>query len=1673
MRFRLKNKSYVLNTKIKLVGKDGANLSIITSDINNPTSNYNLTANTITFCLSPLPAVIGDPEVIITEYTTSGLDFENGLIDKIPTTIWNKSGTADITSTNKIFGDNSFETKALGESLYTNSNVITGGSTPFTIEFYALIKGSSKNASGYNEFKYPLIAKNNNSAGGEQIFSVNSNMNLCTWRASAFEPSFANTTSFHKIRLNEIDKHTISYDGSSIRWFVNDKLESITGTLNGIRMNGSTPFTFYNNTIPNYPAHNTTTHGLLDNINIFDGVATKVRDYDPYEEFLVVDLAFDGENNSTKIVDNAKTKSEIPSSNLISELDFDNSLLDNISGLQWNSSGVVGYENDSLKFNGNTRIVSQNIININSSNVTIEFIINFYDLKSSYTGIFDVYGLSGLYFRLGSNNAFQLICNTNTYIGSDYIVQTNINYKISIVRNGTSLYWFVNGSLIGYNENINLTDYNMALGYNTQDPSNSYFYISKFKVHDKALYQPKSFRLDENNIIYLNNWTVNGNAKISTAQKFDGFSSLDCTVNGSYIATQTDLDFRTSDYTISFDFYPTSNAYTMLFSINNLNARFTINPSNRIYTDLDSTQTGTINTVNLNANNSCVIIFYKDYDYVDIYLNGILTKINISKSQLTPSDFRIGHDIAYPNNTLKGYIKNFKIYKDVAIPPKQKITSLINVNISSSGVSSNLTWNTSNASVNIDYFTGYLLNTSGNNAFTFYGSNFTLKYKFKGYGNLLREWNANLRYMLSINSNGVVSFSFYEAGPTQRTIATNSQTLSSDINELELTRLNGYFFIKLNGIPYTVTQTGAPYSGGIYGPTTEGVRLGDTGVTTYSIDIYTEKSEDLDKIQLDFDNNVIDRYGNSTWTNNGVTFNNVHSVKGSSIYTSGTQNIVCGANNNFNYGNSDFLIETDVKQMNKGSQFSAVLSNNNNYGTPVLTFGGTQSKFALYKDSGSSATHNIGNWEASDYTVIDNVYYNIKFMRKGSNLIFKKNDIVVGISNVALSGLINFNMNNYTAIGPAGSYNNAFNGYIDNFKSIKNYTDEVIIDKPALHLPLETNSINCGVTSLTINSVGNPTYTTIDGKKCIKFEKGKYLSINSNNIFNLGASSDFYIEFDIYPLLSTTVSDSFQAILSNNNAWSSTFQSTQRFSMSINQSTNSIAFDLGARFSTGWLNIISLNEWNKITLSKEQNKVIFCGYEFYVNADFNLSISNLFIGVAGWDSSRYFVDGYMSNFKMFVGTSEIPETYNDKTVLDLDFKPTRKSYLFKDNNNKCVIHPVNIEYRDYLDSQYCCTLNGTNQYLQLGKNDAFNFGLDDFIIEIDFETYIIDGNNRLLFNNASTNNNYRAYLAICSTSNTNPKKLEFGISNGSGTYYAFRSDEQLEINTRYKLVIKSENGLISMIINSVIQSMTLLNTNSVNFNYNSNTFIGADPTVASNKFNGTIYSIKIFRNTSDLSVLGTLVPEIPQPDPYWNNVVAYLPLVNDYSDIKGNTWSVIGTPDLTTDPDPFGNNSSIRLNNTSCIRSNLPNIDSQAFTVEFWIKPLSYGGVIFECGPQSGGSVRLIHQGGGKLTIQYYQWWSNSVYNVGNLPLNVWTHVAVQRAWIGGNNTHQIFIAGVKVGEVGAYEPNFYSSYLFTLGADQYNTGMSDAYFSHLRVTHGVARYNDDFIPPTKVFPTY
>ena len=175
----------------------------------------------------------GNPDVSVNEHTTSALDFENGLIDKIPTTVWTKEGTADITSVNKIFGQNSFETKALGDSLSTTSNIITGGATPFTIEFYALIsKQHGWAIAGYTQA--PLFSKNGNSASTNQQVHVNFAIGGKIQLEKQVNTGGGLTSTGNiNINYNEINKYTLTYDSSALRVFINDKLDSVNGTLYG------------------------------------------------------------------------------------------------------------------------------------------------------------------------------------------------------------------------------------------------------------------------------------------------------------------------------------------------------------------------------------------------------------------------------------------------------------------------------------------------------------------------------------------------------------------------------------------------------------------------------------------------------------------------------------------------------------------------------------------------------------------------------------------------------------------------------------------------------------------------------------------------------------------------------------------------------------------------------------------------------------------------------------------------------------------------------------------------------------------------------------------------------------------------------------------------------------------------------------------------------------------------------------------------------------------------------------------------------------------------------------------------------------------------------------------------------------------------------------------------
>ena len=112
------------------------------------------------------------------------------------------------------------------------------------------MKGSSQSsASAIAELKYPLFAKNNNVAYGEQVFSLTTQMFPRFERRLLSNPIY-NTFYGTKVRFNEIDKHEITYDGSALRWFINNKLQGVLGTNLALNLPTSEAFTFLRNLRP-------------------------------------------------------------------------------------------------------------------------------------------------------------------------------------------------------------------------------------------------------------------------------------------------------------------------------------------------------------------------------------------------------------------------------------------------------------------------------------------------------------------------------------------------------------------------------------------------------------------------------------------------------------------------------------------------------------------------------------------------------------------------------------------------------------------------------------------------------------------------------------------------------------------------------------------------------------------------------------------------------------------------------------------------------------------------------------------------------------------------------------------------------------------------------------------------------------------------------------------------------------------------------------------------------------------------------------------------------------------------------------------------------------------------------------------------------------------------------
>lgn len=223
-------------------------------------------------------------------------------------------------------------------------------------------------------------------------------------------------------------------------------------------------------------------------------------------------------------------------------------------------------------------------------------------------------------------------------------------------------------------------------------------------------------------------------------------------------------------------------------------------------------------------------------------------------------------------------------------------------------------------------------------------------------------------------------------------------------------------------------------------------------------------------------------------------------------------------------------------------------------------------------------------------------------------------------------------------------------------------------------------------------------------------------------------------------------------------------------------------------------------------------------------------------------------------------------------------------------------------------------------------------------------------------------------------------------------------------------------------------------------------------------------------------------------DPYWDNVVALLHFDGDLTDERGRTWTMVAGTTISTSRPIFGTGSLLCGDlDHGCSTSN-PIADPAAkFTIEMFFElsfldgPLNpYGtkqhALWGQCQSSAGGEQGLVIEGDGTILADFRGGSTNNALVVysDTILWEVGKRYHIAHSYDG--STHRVFLDGNQI--ISADFPfgwkntngPFYVGRMYIPSYPQYRMG-ANAKFDELRITKGVARYTENFTPPTASFP--
>jgi hypothetical protein len=646
--------------------------------------------------------------------------------------------------------------------------------------------------------------------------------------------------------------------------------------------------------------------------------------------------------------------------------------------------------------------------------------------------------------------------------------------------------------------------------------------------------------------------------------------------------------------------------------------------------------------------------------------------------------------------------------------------------------------------------------------------------------------------------------------------------------------------------------------------------------------------------------------------------------------------------------------------------------------------------------------------------------------------------------------------------------------------------------------------LDSSTNAFTITRNGNTTQGTFTpfakdaGRWGNYFSGGTYLNVANNTALNLAGVS-FTIEAWVY---CTALSGVYASWIAGKRAIPGPY--TVSWAFALNSSGQVYLGDNSTAAVSA--EAVPLNQWTHVAAVCTGTSV-----QMYVNgiksgAAVNLSISEVStdLTIGNYPVDNPVFNGYISNLRLIKSQALTTGSFTPPTgpvssaavgwtganvagsITGTASLVTCQSNRFVDNsgNNLTITVSGTPSVQTFspfpTTASYDASVNGGSGYfdgsgdvLSAASNVAFALGTGDFTVET-FAYYTAQSNIDALavanWDGVTWGSNKWSLHLDHTTARA---KVTFWFHNYSSTVPLLTSSSTLAIGQWYHVAVSRSGNTFRLFINGVLD-VSATNSTSLDGGTNSPIYVGGGGGGGGSQyFTGYLSSTRLVKGTAVYTATFT-TPTAPLTAVSGTSLLLNYTNGGIIDNAMSNDLETVGGAAISTTQSKFGG-SSMYFDGSGdyLIQKDTPNLafGTGDFTIEMWLYRNASGAQhdIISFNPTStNGAYPALYISSGNVLFYYTQ----SANQITGPTINTgqWYHIALSRY----SGSTRLFVDGSQVGSTYADT----NSYLCgtnrpVIGSGGFTvSGTLNAYIDDLRITKGIARYVQNFTPPTQAFLT-